>query len=60
MQIVPSDMGAKALPGMHGYTPDDKDSDAMWMSNYEPENYPKKKEYFRLYMDKIEEIMGEK
>ncbi len=34
IQIVPCDMGTKPLAGMHGYTPDDKDSDASFLSNY--------------------------
>lgn len=33
--IVPSFMGAKAIPGMHGYHPDDKHSFSIIMSNRE-------------------------
>ena len=32
VQLNPSDMGGKALPGMHGYDPSDQDSDAIWMT----------------------------
>lgn len=35
-QLAPSDMGDRALPGMHGYTPDDADSDASFLSTHEP------------------------
>jgi predicted AlkP superfamily pyrophosphatase or phosphodiesterase len=33
--IVPSDMGAKPITGMHGYHPDDPDSDASLLANVE-------------------------
>jgi predicted AlkP superfamily pyrophosphatase or phosphodiesterase len=33
IQIVPCDMGLNALPGMHGYSPEDKDSYACYLSN---------------------------
>ncbi|MCP4179487.1 MAG: alkaline phosphatase family protein [bacterium] len=39
-QIEPCDMGLKALPGMHGYTPEDKDSDASFLSTRKIENPP--------------------
>ena len=49
-QIAPSDMGKNALPGMHGYTPKDKDSDAIWVSNFVPQKSPKRsKGYISLY-----------
>ncbi|MGN0870905.1 MAG: hypothetical protein ACI4UV_06895 [Victivallales bacterium] len=35
-QFAPSDMGGEALPGMHGFSPDDKDSDACFLSNCKP------------------------
>lgn len=35
-QIVPSDMGKDALPGMHGFSPGDKDSDACFLSTEKP------------------------
>jgi hypothetical protein len=34
--IVPSHMGLKPITGMHGYHPDDADSDASLLSNVEP------------------------
>lgn len=36
--IVPSHMGLKPITGMHGYHPDDPDSDASLLSNVEPPN----------------------
>lgn len=36
VQFAPSDMGGMALPGMHGFSPDDKDSDACFLSNRKP------------------------
>jgi predicted AlkP superfamily pyrophosphatase or phosphodiesterase len=38
--IVPSHMGVKPITGMHGYHPDDPDSDASLLSNVEPPNNP--------------------
>jgi hypothetical protein len=40
VQIVPSDMGRKSLPGMHGYTPEHEDSYAAFLSNRKPSNNP--------------------
>lgn len=34
--IVPSHMGEKPITGMHGYHPDDKDSNASLLANVEP------------------------
>ncbi|MGB7552036.1 MAG: alkaline phosphatase family protein [Chromatiaceae bacterium] len=39
--IVPSHMGTKPITGMHGYHPDDADSDASLLSNVEPPTDPK-------------------
>lgn len=39
--IVPSHMGLKPITGMHGYHPDDADSDASLLSNVEPPNDPR-------------------
>ena len=61
IQITPSDMGAKSLPGMHGYTPEHPDSDAMWMSNYEPSKYPNEvKDIFNCMEEKVNEIIKER
>jgi len=34
--FVPSFLNLSMVPGMHGYTPEDKDSAACWLSNFEP------------------------
>ena len=39
--IVPSHMGTKPITGMHGYHPDDPDSDAALLSNVAPPGNPK-------------------
>jgi len=39
--IVPSHMGLKPITGMHGYHPDDPDSDASLLSNVEPPDDPR-------------------
>jgi len=39
--IVPSHMGVKPITGMHGYHPDDADSDACLLSNTEPPGDPR-------------------
>ena len=53
-QLNPSDMGGKALPGMHGYNPSDKDSDAVWMSNYRPSQPPEEvRSIFNCMIEKI-------
>ena len=39
--IVPSHMGLTPITGMHGYHPDDPDSDASLLSNVEPPNDPR-------------------
>ena len=36
MQFCPGDMGAKPLPGMHGYDPEDENSLAAWLSTVPP------------------------
>ena len=57
VQIAPSDMGNDALPGMHGYSPEHEDSDAIWLSTYQPKKYPKEvKEIFNCMMEKIDRI----
>jgi predicted AlkP superfamily pyrophosphatase or phosphodiesterase len=33
--FVPSFLNLSKVPGMHGYSPDDKDSAASWLSNFE-------------------------
>ena len=44
---MPSDMGVKPLNGMHGYSPEDEDSDACWLSTVPvPEGVTRVKDYF--------------
>ncbi len=56
VQVVPSDMGLKSLPGMHGFAPEHEDSYAAWMGTEALENPPKwVGDYFTImteYMDK--------
>ena len=60
VQLNPSDMGGKALPGMHGYDPSDDDSYAIWLSNYRPSKSPKKvKDIFYCINEKINEMASE-
>ena len=40
VMIVPSHMGEQPITGMHGYHPDDADSDAVLLSNVEPPASP--------------------
>lgn len=49
IQIVPSDMGNSPLKGMHGFSPDDKDSAAAAISNTHIPEYVKSLcDYFEL------------
>jgi predicted AlkP superfamily pyrophosphatase or phosphodiesterase len=53
-QIEPCDMGVKALPAMHGYSPDDCDSDACFLSSREIKEPPVwVGDYFRIMTEKI-------
>jgi hypothetical protein len=36
--FVPSFLNMSLVPGMHGYSPDDKDSAASWLTNFETED----------------------
>ena len=54
VQIVPSDMGLEALPGMHGYAPADKDSYAAILANVEiPPEVQHVSDYFRLMRQRL-------
>ena len=56
IQIAPSDMGARALNGMHGFAPEDKDSQAVILSTDEiPDSVRRVADYFRLMKQRIEE-----
>lgn len=47
IQFVPGDMGIKPLNGMHGYAPEDEDSDACWLSTEAvPEGVKRVRDYF--------------
>ena len=49
IQVVPCDMGAKPIPGMHGFSPDDPDSTACFLSVRPlPENPREIADFFRL------------
>ena len=49
VQIVPSDMALKSLPGMHGYAPEDRNSYAAILSNAEiPPEVRHVSDYFQL------------
>jgi hypothetical protein len=56
-QIEPCDMGLKALPGMHGFAPEDKDSFASCLST-EPLPFELKwvGDYFKLMQLRIEDL----
>ena len=49
IQLVPSDMGNKPIPGMHGFSPDDRDSTASILSVHELTEHPREiADFFRL------------
>ena len=49
IQLVPSDMGNKPIPGMHGFSPDDRDSTACILSVHELPEHPREiADFFRL------------
>ena len=57
IQIAPSDMGLKPLNGMHGFAPEDKDSQAVIMSNAEfPDDVRRVADYFGLMKSRIGEL----
>jgi predicted AlkP superfamily pyrophosphatase or phosphodiesterase len=52
VQIEPCDMGLKALPGMHGFSPEHEDSNAAFLSTSAPSSAPKwVGDYFNLMTD---------
>ena len=56
IQIAPSDMGLKPLNGMHGFAPEDKDSQAVIMSTDEiPSEVRHVADYFALMKRRIAE-----
>ena len=61
IQIAPSDMGIKPLNGMHGFAPEDKDSQAAILSNAEfPDDVHRVADYFGLMKARIGEIRSQK
>ncbi|MBE6411395.1 MAG: alkaline phosphatase family protein [Opitutales bacterium] len=57
VQISPCDLGAKALNGMHGYSPDAPDSYACLISTKSPQIEPKNvKDFFALMKNDIENL----
>jgi len=61
IQIVPSDMGNAPLNGMHGFAPEDKDSQAVILSNAEiPDRIRRVADYFGLMKERIEEKEAER
>ena len=57
VQICPSDMGNKPLNGMHGFAPEDKDSQAVILSNAEiPPEIHRMADYFGLMRRRLEEM----
>lgn len=57
VQIEPCDMGMKALNGMHGFSPEDKDSFACLLSTAPVRQKPNEvKDFFALMKSDIDEI----
>ena len=57
IQIVPSDMGGKALNGMHGFIPENEHSPAAILSNISlPENIEHVSDYFNLMTERAEKL----
>ena len=56
VQIVPSDMGLRPLNGMHGFAPEDRDSQAVIMSTEEiPPEVRRVADYFGLMRQRLSE-----
>ncbi|MBP5532170.1 MAG: alkaline phosphatase family protein, partial [Lentisphaeria bacterium] len=54
VQIAPSDMGLRPLNGMHGFAPEDKDSQAVIMSTEDiPPEVRRVADYFSLMKERI-------
>ena len=57
IQIVPSDMGAKPLNGMHGFAPENEHSFAMILSNTPiPEKVENVADYFNFMTERAENL----
>lgn len=60
VQIVPSDMAASPLNGMHGFAPEDRDSQAVILSTDEiPPRILRVADYFGLMKERIQELAAE-
>ncbi|MCD4651532.1 MAG: alkaline phosphatase family protein [Candidatus Cloacimonetes bacterium] len=58
-QIAPSDMGTYALPGMHGFAPEHKDSYAAYCSTEKPDKAPEwVGDFFRLMVGTLDDIVA--
>ena len=61
VQIAPSDMGARPLNGMHGFAPEDKDSQAVILSTDEiPDSVSRVADYLGLMKSRIEAMKNSK
>lgn len=60
IQIVPSDMGANPLPGMHGFLPEDRDSTAVLLSTSEMKQPEEVADFFHLMEERIRFLRAEK
>jgi hypothetical protein len=57
VQIAPSDMGGKALNGMHGFAPEEEHSFAAILSNTPlPESVKHVADYFNLMIERAEQL----
>ena len=57
IQLVPSDMGDRPLPGMHGFSPENEHSHAVLLSNREiPEKINAVSDYFRLMTERAKQL----
>ncbi len=59
VQVVPSDMGAKPIPGMHGYSPADRHSTAVLLASREPDHVPENIAAFFNLMKRETEDLGQ-
>jgi predicted AlkP superfamily pyrophosphatase or phosphodiesterase len=58
--LCPSFMGETVLKGMHGYTPEDKDTDAAFLSSHSLENPPRRlDDLYRLMMSEADRLAAE-
>lgn len=59
--LCPSFMGEKALAGMHGFDPGDKDTDAMFLSSETPDPAPRRlDDLYKLMLDQAKRIVAER